>query len=280
MFFLESKRLRAPIASMCMYLALSFLWPYGTLAIGPRKTARENLRERIEFDVKWSFIPLVTTYMETFQFKDSEGSVFYLLTHQAASNTFWNDRMESLVDPDTLLPEQMETIIKDKKGKRKERIIFQRPLGKAMYIKQDKEKGTETIDSIAISSRSMDPLSAFYYMRKRLSLESPFLELQGITGTRRFLMSGRVVGEDEIKVSAGRFRTFRFECTLKFWKNDSKEGRNERSEDAKANAFTLWVTRDDNRFPVKIRYGLALGSLNVVAKSLVSHEQKAGEIPG
>jgi len=279
-FFLESKRLRAPIASMCMYLALSFLWPYGTLAIGPRKTARENLRERIEFDVKWSFIPLVTTYMETFQFKDSEGSVFYLLTHQAASNTFWNDRMESLVDPDTLLPEQMETIIKDKKGKRKERIIFQRPLGKAMYIKQDKEKGTETIDSIAISSRSMDPLSAFYYMRKRLSLESPFLELQGITGTRRFLMSGRVVGEDEIKVSAGRFRTFRFECTLKFWKNDSKEGRNERSEDAKANAFTLWVTRDDNRFPVKIRYGLALGSLNVVAKSLVSHEQKAGEIPG
>ncbi|MBW2137549.1 MAG: DUF3108 domain-containing protein [Deltaproteobacteria bacterium] len=278
MFFLESKRLRAPIASMCMYLALSFLWPYGTLAIGPRKTARENLRERIEFDVKWSFIPLVTTYMETFQFKDSEGSVFYLLTHQAASNTFWNDRMESLVDPDTLLPEQMETIIKDKKGKRKERIIFQRPLGKAMYIKQDKEKGTETIDSIAISSRSMDPLSAFYYMRKRLSLESPFLELQGITGTRRFLMSGRVVGEDEIKVSAGRFRTFRFECTLKFWKNDSKEGRNERSEDAKANAFTLWVTRDDNRFPVKIRYGLALGSLNVVAKSLVYHEQKAGEI--
>jgi len=277
-FFLESKRLRAPIASMCMYLALSFLWPYGTLAIGPRKTARENLRERIEFDVKWSFIPLVTTYMETFQFKDSEGSVFYLLTHQAASNTFWNDRMESLVDPDTLLPEQMETIIKDKKGKRKERIIFQRPLGKAMYIKQDKEKGTETIDSIAISSRSMDPLSAFYYMRKRLSLESPFLELQGITGTRRFLMSGRVVGEDEIKVSAGRFRTFRFECTLKFWKNDSKEGRNERSEDAKANAFTLWVTRDDNRFPVKIRYGLALGSLNVVAKSLVYHEQKAGEI--
>jgi len=277
-FFLESKRLRVPIASMCMYLALSFLWPYGTLAIGPRKTARENLRERIEFDVKWSFIPLVTTYMETFQFKDSEGSVFYLLTHQAASNTFWNDRMESLVDPDTLLPEQMETIIKDKKGKRKERIIFQRPLGKAMYIKQDKEKGTETIDSIAISSRSMDPLSAFYYMRKRLSLESPFLELQGITGTRRFLMSGRVVGEDEIKVSAGRFRTFRFECTLKFWKNDSKEGRNERSEDAKANAFTLWVTRDDNRFPVKIRYGLALGSLNVVAKSLVYHEQKAGEI--
>ncbi|MBW2067013.1 MAG: DUF3108 domain-containing protein, partial [Deltaproteobacteria bacterium] len=266
MFFPQANRIKK-IMMVCIsiHLSLSLLWPHPAFAVREANTRAGVLKERIEFDVKWTFIPLITTYMETFKIKDRGGSVFFLLTHQAASNTFWNDRMESVVDPSTLLPEQMETIIKDKNGKRKETIIFQRSLGKAMYIKQDKGEGTETIESIEISSRSMDPLSAFYYMRKRLSPDNPFLEIGGITGSRRFLMSGRVVGEEGIKISAGRFKTFRFECTLKFWKNDSKEGRNGRLEKSKGNSFTIWVTKDEDRFPVKIRYGLALGSLNVVA---------------
>ncbi|MBW2000117.1 MAG: DUF3108 domain-containing protein, partial [Deltaproteobacteria bacterium] len=279
MFFPHVNRIKIMMVCISIQLSLSLPWPLPAFAVREANTKTGALKERIEFDVKWTFIPLITTYMETFKVKDGRGSVFFLLTHQAASNTFWNDRMESVVDPSTLLPEQMETIIKDKNGKRKETIIFQRSLGKAMYIKQARRDGTETIESIEITSRSMDPLSAFYYMRKRLSPENPFLELQGITGSRRFLMSGRVVGEEGIKVSAGRFKTFRFECTLKFWKNGSKEDKNEGLEKSRANSFTLWVTKDKNRFPVKIRYGLALGSLNVVAKSLVSYERKVREVP-
>ncbi len=211
--------------------------------------------------------------MEIFQLPGDEDTPSYLLTHQAAMNTFWNDRMESEIDSVSLLPRQMQTIIKDGEKDRKETVIFDRALGKARFVREDGESGETIVDHIDISPRSMDPLSAFYSLRKRLSPDTPAIELEGIIGLRRFRMRGNLVGEEEIKVPAGVFSTYRFDCSLQSWMQDPDGGKKSLGrEKMKNNPFTLWVTKDEHRFPVQIRYRLPLGSLWVRALTLESHD--------
>lgn len=265
------------------YLLLSLLLIGISMPVSPavRSAARapsglqqnaNNLKERIEFAVKWSFVPLLDTYMETFILPgENDGAPLYLLTHQAAKNAFWNDRMESLIDSESFLPRQMETIIKDGL---KERIIFERQIRKARLLKPDAKRNQAVEETIDISSQSMDPLSAFYYMRMHLSPLNPQLELKGITGPRRFRLHGKLTGQVRLKVPAGNFVAYRLECNLSSWMRKvpgkQMEGNGGRIEN---NPFTLWVTADAHRFPIQIRYRLALGSLWVRAKSLQSHDQ-------
>jgi len=199
----------------------------------------------------------------------------YLLTHQASKNSFWNDRMESLIDSKTLLPRKMETFIKGKgeEGDQKESIVFDRQAGTASFLKPGKGENTPLEERISIGSKSMDPLSAFYYMRKKLSPENPSLHVAGITGPRRFKMQGRLVDKERIKVPAGTFVAYRLECRLDSWvRPGNGELVTSTKKRVKNNPFTLWVTADDNRFPVQIRYRLPLGSLWVRAISLKSND--------
>jgi len=247
---------------------------YAALASFSPAQSPAHLKERITFSVKWSFVPLIDTYMETFFVPNQEnGPAFYLLTHQAAMNSFWNDRMESLIDSKSLLPWKMETIIKRDEGDQTESIVFDRQAGTARFLKPGKGEGAPVEERITISSKSMDPLSAFYYMRKRLSPENPSLNVEGITGPRRFKMQGMLVGSESVKVPAGSFVAYRLECRLDSWvRPGNGEQVTSRKSRVKNNPFTLWVTADENRFPIQIRYRLPLGSLWVRAISLKSND--------
>lgn len=271
--FSATKRLLIIVLLFCFTLGICSFLPYTIQANYSTPANPPNLKERIEFGVKWSFIPLIDTYMETFRLPGGEETTSYLLTHQAAMNTFWNDRMESVIDSQSLLPHQMQTIIKDGEKDRKETVIFDRALGKARFVREDGESGETIVDHIDISPKSMDPLSAFYCLRKRLSPGTPVIELEGIAGLRRFRMRGNLVGEEEVKVPAGVFSAYRFDCSLQFWTQDPDGGKKSLGgENSKSTSFTLWVTRDEHRFPVQIRYTLALGSLWVRALTLESHD--------
>jgi len=182
--------------------------------------------------------------------------------------------MESLIDSESLLPRTMETIIKGNNGDQTERIVFDRQAGTAKFIKPGNGEDAPPVEQrIKISSKSMDPLSAFYYMRKRLSPENPLLHVEGITGPRRFIMEGRLVSRETVKVPAGVFVSYRLECRLDSWvRPGNGELSTSTKKKVKNNPFTLWVSADDNRFPVQIRYRLPLGSLWVRAASLKSND--------
>lgn len=254
----------------CLVLGLSLQIAGAAFACDISHRAPSHLKERIEFDVKWWFVPLVETYMETHQLPNGKDPTLYRLTHQAAVNTFWNDRMESIVDSKSLLPCQMDTLIKDGDGHRKDSIIFERPQGKARLLREDRENGETIVSNVAIGPQSMDPLSAFYYLRKRLSPSRPQLELKGITGSRHFSLQGRLVAEEAVEVPAGTFKTYRLECSLKYWLQSEGNGRMRTNR--RNNAFTLWLSQDEHRFPVQIRYRLSLGNLWVRATSVQTYD--------
>jgi hypothetical protein len=230
---------------------------------------RLPLRERIEFKVKWSFVPLVHTYMEVYNASSSEHGAAFLLTHQAAMNSFWNDRMESLVDSNSLLPYVMETIIKDGDKRWKEKVLFRRLERKATFIHPDRKSGKEIIDQFPITANSMDPLSAFFNLRYRISPTSPLQSFGGLTGTKKFKIEGKLVGEEKIRVPAGSFDTYRIECTLSYWpiKGKTQKQLKKTSKD-EIRAFSLWITKDSHHYPVQIRYRLSVGSLWVRAVSI------------
>ena len=233
-----------------------------------------HLMERIDFGVKWWFIPLVDTYMETYRLGNGEGPTFYRLVHQPAMNMFWNDRMESIVNAVTLLPCRMETLKKDGERYWKESILFERDLGRARLLHEDHQNGDAVEKTVAIEPMSMDPLAAFYFLRNRLSQSNPYLELRGIADSRRFSLRGELVAEERIGVPAGDFLTYRLECTFEYWPQDGAgTEKDTKLEPRKTNRFTLWVSQDDHRFPIQIRYRLSLGSLWVKATSVESYDQ-------
>jgi len=268
-----TKHLRLCILSICLALLVN--------AFGfHRGVARElpvgdvsSLRERIEFSVKWSFVTLLKTCMETHGLGNGKDPIFYRLTHQAASNIFWNDRMASIIDSESLLPYRMETVIKEGKEVFVESIVFERDLGKALFSHQEPQTGRSIVDRLEITDMSMDPLSAFYYLRKRLSPGNPSLELEGITGSRRFVLRGRLAAEESIDVPAGNFEVYRVECSFEYWpQGDRARPTRIKSKGKKNCSFTLWVSQDNHRLPVQIRYHLPLGSLWVKAISLTCYE--------
>jgi hypothetical protein len=223
----------------------------------------------------WSFLPLVHTRMEIYRLQGAGEPTFYRLTHEAAKNTFWNDRMESIVNSRSLLPYQMETITNDGEKHWKDSVIFDRVLGRARFFEEDRQNGGNIVSSVDIDPKCMDPLSAFYYLRRRLSPAKPYLELKGITASQySFTMKGRLVAEESIEVPAGTFKAYRLDCTLEYWSQSQSKGKRDSNEAGrKNNLFTLWVTQDEHRFPVQIQYHLILGSLWVKATSVRHYDQ-------
>lgn len=240
-----------------------------SIEIGSRQVKALPLRERIEFKVKWSFVPLINTYMEVYYSSSQEHGNAFLLTHQAAMNSFWNDRMESVINPESLLPYLMETTIKDGDRRWKEKVVFDRRSQKATFIHPDRKSGQTIVEHFSINPNSMDPLSAFYSLRYRISPSSPLAAFEGLTGSKRFKIQGKLVGQETVVVPAGSFDTYRIECTLSYWptkKDNEKKLKNAGKDEIKA--FTLWITKDSHRYPVQIRYRLSLGSLWVRAISV------------
>lgn len=269
-FLCVAKRLRLDFLICCLALGFNSMAGYPAVARSLPDGDSSHLRERIQFAVKWSFIPLVDTYMETYHLDQGKAPRHYRLTHQAVKNSFWNDRMDSIIHSESLLPDQMDTHIEDGEERWTESVIFDRDLGVAHCSLRDRENGQTVVKSVSIHSRSMDPLSAFYYIRKRLSPAAPFLELTGVTSSKRFALTGKLAGEETIEVPAGTFRTYRIECSLTYWPQFKEAG--DDGENSKDNPFILWVSQDSDRFPVQIRYKLSIGSLWVRAISAQNYE--------
>ncbi|MBW1729611.1 MAG: DUF3108 domain-containing protein [Deltaproteobacteria bacterium] len=255
-------------------LILVFGAPTGSASLegGVSKPDLSLLRERIQFKVKWSFVPLIETYMELYYSNRAEGPPAYRLTHQAAMNSFWNDHMESVINSKSLLPYLMETIIKDGDKRWKEKVVFDRNHCKATFSYLDRKTGKPIVERLPISPQGMDPLSAFYNLRHRISPSDPTAAFEGLTGSRRFRIEGRLARQETVKVPAGTFDTYRIECSLSYWPTKkTKEKALKKDDKDEIKAFTLWITKDAHHYPVQIRYRLSLGSLWVRAVSVQDH---------
>ena len=154
------------------------------------------------------------------------------------------DVYESFIDPKSDLPLKSVRNIKEGRYRYYDEVTYNHD---SLYI-ISQLKGQEPVPS-----RIQDILSAFYYARNfyfndRLK-KGDMIEIMTYFSNELWPLRIRFDGIETIKSEIGKVECYRFSPV-------TEVGRAFESEDD----MQIWISRDKNRIPVKIRFKLAVGS--------------------
>ena len=224
---------------------------------------------KIQLDIAWSGFGFLKSHMEMKPMLSEEGRPLVLIRHEPEPNKFSSDKTISLVDRDSLLPVQTNTVVVEGKQAGRESLYFDRAKMKAQFEVFDNETGDVSMTEIDIIERDFCPLSAFHYIMKTINEDNDELTVEGVTGVRRFALYGRLIGADRTSVPLGEFDTFKIQCSFDYTQPSTEKSGAQMGMLLGGNRdFTLWVSADDRKLPVQIRYKMLLGSMWVKASRL------------
>ncbi len=160
------------------------------------------------------------------------------------------DRYESYMDKETILPYKFVRNI-DEGGHKKDIVIdFDQENNKAHVFnkKKNTKKDFETKPEI------LDMVSTFYYLRNKLDTSSlkvgDEVELYMFFDEKNYGFKLKYLGEETIDTEFGNVESLKFRPYV-------MAGRVFKEEES----LTLWVSKDKNKIPLKIKADLAVGSL-------------------
>jgi len=160
------------------------------------------------------------------------------------------DRYESYFDKDSLMPYRFIRNI-DEGGHTKDiEIEFDQVNNKA-YI-NNKKHNTDTV--IDTKPNVQDMVSTFYYLRNKLDIsqlkKGDEVMVDMFFDNENFGFKLRYLGEEIIRTRFGKIESLKFRPYV-------MAGRVFKEEES----LTLWVTKDKNKVPLRIKADLAVGSL-------------------
>jgi len=161
-----------------------------------------------------------------------------------------NDRYESYMDKETMLPYRFIRKV-DEGGHIKDiEIDFDRQKNKA-YVKNNKKKTEKDLD---IKPNVQDMVSTFYYLRNNLDVtnlkEGDEIVLDMFFDEKNYGFKLKYLGEETINTEFGNVESLKFRPYV-------MAGRVFKEEES----LTLWVSKDKNKIPLRIKADLAVGSL-------------------
>ncbi len=160
------------------------------------------------------------------------------------------DRYESYFDKETLLPYKFIRNINEGGYTKDLEIDFNHTENKA-YVK-DKKNNTKTV--YATTPNIQDMVSTYYYLRNTINPKD--LKIGDEIRTDMFFdkenygFKLKYLGEETISTDFGKIECLKFRPYV-------MAGRVFKEEES----LTLWVSRDKNKLPLRIRADLAVGSL-------------------
>jgi hypothetical protein len=154
------------------------------------------------------------------------------------------DRYESYINPATDLPVKSVRSIREGRYKYYDEVTYNHD---SLYV-ISKKKGIRPVPS-----RIQDILSAFYYARKFKFNDNlkqgETIEIMTYFSNELWPLRIRFMGIENVKTKFGTVECYRFspitEVGRAFKTNDDMQ---------------VWISRDNNRIPVKIRFDLSVGS--------------------
>ncbi len=156
-----------------------------------------------------------------------------------------DNRVESIVDPTTLLPEHLN--FRRREGKKKEDIeyIFDQKRGKVTAVKN----GTTEIQEI--SPGTQDVISCLYYARSTLALQPGSTLTMNVFHDRKNRKIDVLVEEIEtVSGPWGEVETARVLVVMPFQGLFLNKGN-----------IRVWFTNDDRRIPVRMKAKVVIGSI-------------------
>ena len=219
---------------------------------GDLTTARPfQVGEQLTFDISWLNITAGTAVMAvTGAGVDGDRPLVKLVTtaqSRPAITKFFpvDNRVESLLDPATLLPEHLT--FKRREGKKKEDIeyAFQQKEGKVTVLKGGM---TEILD---MPPGTQDVISCLYYARSALSFQpGASLTMNVYHDKKNRKLDVRVEEIETISGPWGTVETARLLVVMPFQGLFLNQGN-----------IRVWLTNDERRIPVRMKAKVVIGSI-------------------
>ena len=210
--------------------------------------------EKLTYSLSWQFIVVGHAALEVLPDEEIDGRparsfMMTAKTGKVVSSLFKvNDILSSLAEYDVSRSLGYAKIQREGKTKRDVSVEFDWENLNAIY--------TETIGGsrrvTPIPENTLDPLSAFYFVRTQEFDVGSVIKGPMTDGKRCKEAEIKVVGRERIKVNGKKYDTLRLEPSLK-----DVGGVFEKSKDA---AMVIWVTDDHRHIPVKLKSKVAVGS--------------------
>ena len=160
------------------------------------------------------------------------------------------DRYESYFDKNTILPYKFIRNIDEGGHTKNLEITFNQATNKA-YINNKKHKTQKTIDT---KPNIQDMVSTFYYLRNNLDTTNlntgDEIKIDMFFDEENYGFKLKYLGEETIKTPFGNIESLKFRPYV-------MAGRVFKEEES----LTLWVSKDKNKVPLRIKANLAVGSL-------------------
>jgi hypothetical protein len=227
--------------------------------------------EQLNFVLKWGGIPAGDSTMAIVESRSAEGKMIYKMVSTAKSRSLVDvvykvrNRYETHIDPETSLTHKF-VFKQHEGGKKKDRIlVFDQEARSVTRIVR--EKGQTQRRDYEIAENSHDTMSALFGLRN-VDLEvGKSMKFNVFEGKKNWELIVDVLAEEEIKVRAGTFKTFKLHPKLKFEGIFRRKGE-----------LHVWVTADRWRMPVLMRSKVKIGSIDTELDSYVlGRDPAAGE---
>jgi hypothetical protein len=219
--------------------------------------------EELQFDVSYGWLNLAEAKLQINKRSITENSrphykIDAFGKTKGAATIFGrvNDNWGTHIDTSTLLPSLSYRYIEEGKYRKNEKVYFDQKNQKAIMELYDRDNRTlKETKEFKLPGQVQDLVSGFYYLRS--------MDLTNLKKGQEILITGffdkeiynlKLIyeGTEQIQTSLGSFDTYIFSPLIpqnKLFRGDFP--------------VKVWVTKDQNKIPVKIKANLFIGSLNV-----------------
>ena len=210
-----------------------------------------HVGEQLTYDISWLNITAGTAVMAVIGVGTDGGRPLAKLITTAQSRPsitkFFpvDNRVESIVDPATLLPEHLT--FKRREGKKKENFeyTFHQKDGTVTVVKGG------TTETLQIPPGAHDVISCLYYARRELSLQPGSSVTMNVHHDKKtYKLEARVEAMETIRSPWGKVETARVLVVMPFQGLFLNQGN-----------IRVWFTNDDRRIPVRMKAKVIIGSI-------------------
>lgn len=220
--------------------------------------------ETLTFDVSWTtFVAAGTATMSVKERRPvgSGRNTYYLVAEGRPSSVISKlyqlyYKAESMLDTRTLLP-SVATIYSDEGGRKRHKTTTFRGNGSVDYEVKTTTSATSTIQ---VPATAQDPLGAIYILRS-LPLKpgmTATIPIPIIDSGKAYTMRVRVGGVENVKSGLGTLQAVKLLMTI-----------TDAAGKAEGTGFSLWLSDDSRRLPLKITAGLTVGSVHLTLAKVV-----------
>ena len=210
--------------------------------------------ESLRFSVQYGFIHAGTAWLEVPEVADWNGRPAWRLVARAESNGFFDrvykvrNRIESLWDHEQRFSWRYFEDRHEGRFQANDTIVFEPDSLRMRY---------NNGQSYPVEGPVQDALSSFYLTRFQALPIGGTITFDYHASRKTAPMEIRVLGRQNVKTPAGRFKCIVVEPLLKAGGIFKNKGR-----------LVIWLTDDERRIPVQMKSKVMIGSVNVVLQEV------------